>query len=150
MNKNKIFVIIILLISIVMFSGCIGDSKSISGNNSGADMFGRTPNYYYSHKSASPPYDISTSWDACGIYWENITVIDKTTEIVNNGFGSRTSYVIVANDGIQREATSYSVYRELNPNNTYLVASTDRQGCGYSNHHVWIGKVEILQSEDKI
>jgi hypothetical protein len=132
---TKIVIITItLLISFILFSGCIDGDK-------GNDMFGRTPNYYYSHASASAPYAISG--DACGIYYENITVLDKTTEIVRDGFGSRTSYVIVADDGIPREATSYAVYRKLISNNTYTVASTDRQGCGYSEHHVYIGKVKL-------
>jgi predicted small secreted protein len=119
--------VILLLITSAFLAGCTTDTKT------GHDVFGRTPNYYYSHAPVRP-----STMDGCGFYYENITVLDKTTEVVPQGFGSRTSYVIVADDNIQREAASFEAYRLLIPNNTYTVISRDGQGCGYTDHHVWI------------
>lgn len=125
MEKSHVLIITTVLLTTIFIVGCTGQE----------------PNYYTSHRSVSAPYNISI--DGCGLYYENITILDKTTEIVSEVFSSRTSYVIVANDGIFREATSFEIYRQFEPNKTYTVISTDRQGCGYSNHHVWVGSVVI-------
>lgn len=114
----KLFIIILLIAGMIFSMGCLSE-----------------PNYSQSHELAKPHFS------GCDYYYEDITVIAKNQEIVKSGFGSRTSYVIVTNDNIDREAASFRVYNELDLNKTFKVISSDRMGCGYADHHVWITEV---------
>ena len=103
-----------------------------------AGCIDKDPNYIYSHNNTAPNYG-----DVCRTYYENITILDKNQEVVSSGFGSRTRYVVITTDGISREGVSFAVYRELEINKSYLVISSDRKGCGYVNHNVWIESVFV-------
>jgi hypothetical protein len=121
MTKQFVLIIASLIIATTLLVGCVDTSGDY--------------NYYNTHEPVSSD---NYNLNCYSSYYENITVIDKTTEIVKSGWGARTSYVVVADDGVTREAVSFGVYRLLIPNNTYRVISTDRRGCGYAEHHVWI------------
>jgi len=69
-----------------------------------------------------------------------ITIVDKTAEVVKDGFGSSTAYKVLADDGDVYH-TSWTLYRSLELNETYVVQvrgySTPSEGAFW-----WIFAVE--------
>jgi hypothetical protein len=69
-----------------------------------------------------------------------ITIVDKTAEVVRDGFGSSTAYKVLADDGDVYH-TSWTLYRSLELNETYVVQvrgySTPSEGAFW-----WIFAVE--------
>jgi hypothetical protein len=59
--------------------------------------------------------------------YKSITVVDKTAEVVRDGFGSSTDYKVLADDGTTYH-TSWELYRTLEVNGTYTVQTCSRAG----------------------
>ena len=62
----------------------------------------------------------------------NITVIDKTSEIVGVPFSSRTEYLILGNNGTIYYTLDWKIYRALIINKEYSITVRNLKGHGYT------------------
>ena len=67
----------------------------------------------------------------------NITIIDKTSQIVSTGFAARTEYLILGNDNILYYTPDWVTYRIIIINETYYITTSNRKGYGYTRDH-WV------------
>ena len=67
----------------------------------------------------------------------NITVINKTTEIVPHGFSSATEYLILGDDGNVYHAKEWKIYHDMRVGKRYNIKTKNLCGWGYPSDY-WI------------